>query len=76
MIMAAGGTAQFGELTHHCALASDSLYIVGVWQSEEAVRARWASREFEDRLVSVGFSSPGTAEITVLDLHAIEPPLL
>jgi hypothetical protein len=51
------------------------LYIIGVWQSEEHVRTRWQSSEFEERLVSVGFPSPKTADITILDLRAIEPPL-
>ena len=75
MIMAAGGAEQFGELRHHCATSRDALYIVGVWQSEEHVRTRWQSPEFEERLVSVGFLSPKTADITILDLRAIEPPL-
>jgi hypothetical protein len=75
MIMAAGGAEQFGELRHHCATSQDALYIIGVWQSEEHVRTRWQSAEFEERLVSVGFPSPKTADITILDLRAIEPPL-
>jgi hypothetical protein len=60
---------------HHCAIGEGALYIIGVWESEERVRARWASEEFEDVLTSVGFPSPKTAEITVLELHATEPPL-
>jgi hypothetical protein len=75
MIMAAGGAEQFGELRHHCATSQDSLYIVGVWESEEQVRKRWQSAEFEERLMSVGFPSPKTADVAILDLHAIEPPL-
>ena len=75
MIMAAGGAEQFGELRHHCATSQDALYIVGVWQSEEHVRTRWQSPEFEERLVSVGFPSPKTADVTILDLRTIEPPL-
>jgi hypothetical protein len=73
--MAAGGGGQFGELRHHCATSPDALYIVGVWQSEEHLRARWHSPEFEERLASVGFPSPKTADVTILDLRAIEPPL-
>jgi hypothetical protein len=46
-----------------------------VWESEERVRTRWASEGFEDMLTSVGFPSPKTAEITVLELVATEPPL-
>jgi hypothetical protein len=64
-----------GELRHHCAIGEGALYIIGVWESEERVRTRWASEEFEDVLTSVGFPSPKTAEITVLELHATEPPL-
>jgi hypothetical protein len=75
MIMAAGGAEQFGELRHQCATSQDALYIVGVWQSEEHVRRRWQSPEFEERLVSAGFPSPRSADITILDLRAIEPPL-
>jgi hypothetical protein len=33
------------------------------------------SPEFEERLVSVGFPSPKTADVTILGLRAIEPPL-
>jgi hypothetical protein len=36
---------------------------------------RMASEEPEDVLTSVGFPSPKTAETTVLELHATEPPL-
>src|SRR6476620_3977777 len=32
-IMEAGGAP--GELRHHCAVGDDSLYLVGVWESEE-----------------------------------------
>src|ERR1700733_9688580 len=68
MIMAVGGAEQFGELRHHCATSQDAVYIVGVWQSEEHVRTRWQSPGFEERLVSAGFPSPKTADITILDL--------
>jgi hypothetical protein len=74
MIMAAGGGGQFGDPRQHCATGQVALYIVGVWQSEEHVRTRWQSPEFEERLVSAGFPSPKTADITILDLRAIEPP--
>jgi hypothetical protein len=75
LIMSRGGAAGVGELRHHCAVNSGSLYIIGVWQSEQQVRARWASQEFEETLTSVGFPSPRSAEMTILNLHAIEPPL-
>ena len=39
------------------------------------MRTRWASEELEDVLTSVGFPSPKTAEITILELHATELPL-
>jgi len=41
----------------------------------EQLQRRWASKEFETALVSVGFLSPGTADATVVTLHATEPPL-
>jgi hypothetical protein len=75
LIMSRGGATGMGELRHHCAIGAGALYIIGVWESEEHVRSRWASAEFEEILTSVGFPSPRTAEITVLQLHAIEPPL-
>ena len=73
IIMERGGAP--GELRHHCALDDKALYLIGVWESEERLRTRWASPEFEATLTSVGFPSPNAAEITVLQLHAIEPPL-
>ena len=75
LIMSRGGAVPIGELRHHCAVSDDALYIIGVWESEEHVRRRWSSPEFEDTLVSVGFPRPGDAEMTILQLHAIEPPL-
>ncbi len=75
LIMSRGGAVPSGELRHHCAVSEDSLYIIGVWESEQHVRQRWSSGEFEELLVSVGFPPPGTAEITILQLHATEPPL-
>src|SRR3954452_13776488 len=64
-----------GELRHHCALGEDALYLIGVWESEERLHARWESPEFDRLLTSVGFPAPSTAEITVLQLHQIMPPL-
>jgi hypothetical protein len=74
LIMRRGGAVPSGELRHHCATSDSSLYIIGVWASEDAVRSRWASAEFKDLLASVGFPLAPT-EFTVLRLHAIEPPL-
>lgn len=74
LIMRRGGAVPSGELRHHCATSDNSLYIIGVWTSEEAVRARWASADFRELLASVGFPLRPT-EFTVLGLHAIEPPL-
>src|SRR5258708_38712145 len=74
LIMSRGGAVPVGELRHHCATSDDALYIIGVWDSDEAVRARWASAEFNDLLASVGFP-PTPTQMTILDLHAIEPPL-
>jgi quinol monooxygenase YgiN len=73
MIMGRGGAP--GELRHHCATDEDALYLIGVWESEERLRARFSSPEFHDVLRAAGFPSPETAEVKVLELHAIEPPL-
>lgn len=75
LIMSRGGATGVGELRHHCATEPGALYIIGVWESEQRIRARWGSDEFEQLLTSVGFPSPKTAELTILQLHAIEPPL-
>ncbi len=72
-IMQAGGAP--GELRHHCAVGDDSLFIVGVWESEEVLRARFASEEMRTALIEAGFPSMSEADLTVLRLHAIEPPL-
>jgi quinol monooxygenase YgiN len=64
-----------GELRHHCALGEGALYLIGVWESEERLRTRWESPQFKDLLTSVGFPAPESAEITVLQLHEIMPPL-
>jgi quinol monooxygenase YgiN len=75
LIMDRGGAVPSGELRHHCATDDESLYIIGVWESEEHIRRRWSSDDFKQTLTSVGFPSPDQAEITILQLHAIEPPL-
>lgn len=74
MIMSRGGAVPSGELRHHCAISQDSLYIIGVWESEEHARTRWSSQEFKALLASAGFPTTPT-ETTILQLHAIEPPL-
>jgi hypothetical protein len=73
LIMERGGPP--GELRHHCAVSDEALYIIGVWESEERLRTRLASDEFNETLASVGFPSFDAADITILELHAIEPPL-
>ena len=75
LIMSRGGAIGVGELRHHCAIGEGALYIIGVWESEERLRTRWASEDLEDVLTSAGFPSQKTAEITILELHATEPPL-
>ena len=75
LVMSRGGAVRFGELRHHCAVAPGSLYIIGVWESAEHIRERWSSDDFEAALTSVGFPSPRTADMTILELHATEPPL-
>ena len=72
-IMSAGGPP--GELRHHCAIGDDALYIIGVWESEERLRTRLASDEMRGALAASGFPSFDNADITILQLHAIEPPL-
>src|SRR5262245_58279292 len=74
LIMGRGGAVPIGELRHHCATSNDALYIIGVWESEDHVRRRWSSEEFRELLASVGFPPAPTA-MTILQLHAIEPPL-
>jgi hypothetical protein len=74
LIMSRGGAVPVGELRHHCATSRDALFIIGVWESEEAIRARWSSQQFKQLLTSVGLPSTPT-QMTILDLHAIEPPL-
>jgi len=73
--MSRGGATSFGELRHHCAVGNGALFIVGVWESAEQIRRRWWSVELEEVLLSVGFPSPKSADVTILDLHAVEPPL-
>ena len=75
LIMSRGGAVPSGELRHHCATGDDALYIIGVWESEAHIQTRWESKEFKNVLASVGFPAPDSAAITILDLHAIEPPL-
>jgi hypothetical protein len=75
LIMSRGGAVPSGELRHHCATDADALYIIGVWESEAHARRRWFSEEFKHTLTSVGFPSPDEAELTILPLHAIEPPI-
>jgi hypothetical protein len=75
LIMSRGGAVPIGELRHHCATSDDALYIIGVWESEEHVRKRWSNPDFIELLTSVGFPSPESADITILELHATEPPL-
>jgi hypothetical protein len=73
VIMERGGAP--GELRHHCAVSADALWLIGVWESEEL-----QSSVTESRLKSATPRIPRwrtcyAAEVTVLQLHAIEPPL-
>src|SRR6476619_5370603 len=74
LIMERGGAVPFGELRHHCATSDDALYIIGVWDSAEHIRARWASDDFRAVLAGTGFPAEPT-ERMILELHQIEPPL-
>src|SRR6516162_9576244 len=51
LIMERGGAVPFGELRHHCATSEDALYIIGVWESADHIRRRWAD-EFKKVLAS------------------------
>lgn len=73
LIMDAGGPP--GELRHHCAVSADSLYIVGLWESEERLRTRFASGEMQRALERSGFPAMNQAEQTILQVHAVEPPI-
>jgi hypothetical protein len=75
LIMSRGGAVPVGELRHHCATSEHALYLIGVWESEEHVRRRWVSDEFRETLTAAGFPAPSEAKLTILQLHAIEPPL-
>jgi hypothetical protein len=72
-IMDGGGAP--GELRHHCAVSDSALYIVGVWESEEMLRSRIEGPELNNLLRSIGFPTFDTADITILRVHAVEPPL-
>lgn len=72
-IMASGGAT--GELRHHCAIGEGTLYIIGVWESEAHLQRRFQNKNFKDSLADAGFPSFDTADVTVLQLHATEPPL-
>jgi quinol monooxygenase YgiN len=73
VIMEQGGAP--GELRHHCATSDDALWLIGVWESEEQLHARFGSPEFQEILRNAGFPSSKTADLTILRLHEIEPPL-
>ena len=73
LIMDAGGPP--GELRHHCAIGEDSLYIVGLWESEEHLRTRFASSEMQGALEAAGFPPMSQSEQTILHIHAVEPPI-
>jgi hypothetical protein len=73
LIMESGGPP--GELRHHCATGNGALFIIGVWESEEVLRDRIEGTTLEAILTSAGFPSFRTADITILQLHATEPPL-
>ena len=68
LIMSSGGATGAGELRHHCAIGERALYIIGAWESEEHVRTRWASQEFEQRR----FATPiFTDEADTFALHEL-----
>jgi hypothetical protein len=64
-----------GELRHHCAVGEDALHLVGVWESEQSLRSRFASDAFRRMLAEAGFPPMESADLMILRLHAVEPPL-
>ena len=44
-MMSRAGAVPSGERRHHCATTENSLYIIGVWGSDEHVRWRRSSDE-------------------------------
>jgi hypothetical protein len=70
-----GSSVPPGVFRHTCAVSGDALYIVDVWESEEAARSIVESDQFDEVLRSAGFPSPKEAEIEFLDVHAVQPPL-
>ena len=48
---------------------------MGVWQSEAHITARFSDPAFHRLLQSADFPPPGDAQLTILRLHAILPPL-
>jgi len=64
-----------GAIRHTCALADNALYIVDIWQSEQAVRSMLESEQFEQVLTAAGFPSPRQADIQVLQVHNTIPAL-
>jgi heme-degrading monooxygenase HmoA len=73
LIMERGGPP--GELRHHCAHNDQALYIISVWESEDHLQRRFFSDEFRATLAATGFPSFESADTTLLQLHATEPPL-
>ena len=57
------------------AVSADSLDIVGLWESEELLRTRFASSEMQGALGKAGFPAMDQAEQTILHVHAVEPPI-
>ena len=49
--------------------------VVHYFRSIDAASGNVTRDEFEEVLTSVGFPSPKTAAITILELHATDPPL-
>lgn len=58
-----------GALHHVSAPAADGLYIVDVWESEQALRGMLESPEFGATLSKAGFPPADQAEIQILPVH-------
>ena len=75
LIMSRGGAVPSGELRHHCATDGDSLYIIGVWESEGHIRRRWIQRRVQGHSAQRGIPVARSSGDDDPAQHAIQPPL-
>jgi hypothetical protein len=58
-----------------CLLAIGQRRVRAPVRGAEHARTRWSSDGLEKALAEGGFPSPKSADLTILELHAVEPPL-